>query len=175
MSRKPDKVENRLVTANNEVRGMDKVTGYFDVNLKVVPMPDEILVLLVYYEEDPVRRMERILLDEGMSTRHVRNCAEAMAALREPLAPALVFTDTVLADGTWADVLKAASAAPVSIPLIVVSRVIDIPLYLDVLESGAYDFIVPPFARADMAHIVSGALLKVPCAASARPNGTGSH
>jgi DNA-binding NtrC family response regulator len=154
---------------------MDNVNGYFAVNLKVVPMPDELWVLLVSYEEDPVRGMERILLDQGMITRHVGNCAEARAALREPVAPALVFTDTVLADGTWADVLKAASTAPTTAPVIVVSRLADIELYLDVLERGAYDFVVPPLSSADLAHIVGGALLKGRSATSARPNGTGSH
>jgi DNA-binding NtrC family response regulator len=138
------------------------------VNFTVSPTPGELRVLLVYDKEDPVRNVEQSLLDQGMSTLHVRNCAEARAALREPAAPAVLFTDTVLADGTWADVLKAASAVPGSIPVIVVSRVIDIPLYLDVLESGAYDFIVPPLASADLAHIVGGALLKEPNRTSAR-------
>ena len=141
------------MTDSKQVRGVDNVTGNFDVNLKAVPMPGELWVLLVYHEEDPVRTVEQSLLDQGMSTLRVRNCAEPRAALRELAAPAVLFTDTVLADGTWANVLKGASAVPASIPVIVVSRVIDIPLYLDVLESGAYDFIVPPLAsghRLDM-------------------------
>jgi DNA-binding NtrC family response regulator len=154
---------------------MDNETGYFDVNLKVVPMPDELWVLLVYYEEDPVRGMERILLDQGMSTRRVCNCSEAKAVLRESAPPVLALTDTSLPDATWADVLEAASTAPTTAPVIVVSRIVDIELYLDVLKSGAYDFVVPPLDPADLAHIVRGALLKGRSATSARPNGTGSH
>jgi DNA-binding NtrC family response regulator len=154
---------------------MDNVNGYFAVNLKVVPMPDELWVLLVYYEEDPVRGMERILLDQEISTRRVCNCSEAKAVLRGSAAPVLILTDTSLPDGTWADVLEAASTAPTTAPVIVVSRLADIELYLDVLESGAYDFVVPPLSSADLAHIVGGALLKGRSATSARPNGTGSH
>jgi DNA-binding NtrC family response regulator len=167
------KLRNEFVTDRQAGERHGHVTGYFDINLKVVPTPAELWVLLVYHVEDPVRNVEQSLLDQGMRTLRVRNCAEARAALREPPPPAVLFTDAVLADGTWADVLKAASAVPRNIPVIVVSRVIDIPLYLDVLESGAYDFIVPPLASAELAHIVHGALLKVPNRTSAHPNKAG--
>jgi DNA-binding NtrC family response regulator len=99
----------------------------------------------------------------------VRNCAEARTALRGRAAPVLVFTDTLLADGTWADVLKVACAAPITTPVIVVSRFVDIRLYFDVLENSAHDFAVPPFAPADLTYIVRGTVLKVRSATSARP------
>src|SRR5262249_27009047 len=132
----------------------------FDVNAKVIPVPEGLWVLLVYHEEDPVRGLERILLDQGMSTRRVRNCSEASAVLRGSAPPVLVLTDTSLADGTWADALEAASTAPTTVPVIVVSRLVDIQLYVDVLESGAYDFVVPPLNSAELVHIVRGAILK---------------
>ena len=90
-----------------------------------------------------------------MRTRHSRNCSEAGAALCEPEPPGLVLTGTSLPDGTWIDVLKAASAAPVCVPVIVISSLLDIRLYLDVLESGAHDFIVPPINSGDMKHIIA--------------------
>jgi DNA-binding NtrC family response regulator len=136
------------------------MNGYCDVNRNVALMADEWWALLVYAEEEPVPGLQRILLDQGMRTRHVRNCSQTRAALREPAPPALVLTDTSLPDGTWEDVLKAASAAPTSAPVIVVSRLVDIKLYLDVLESGAYDFVVLPLTSADLAHIVRGAMLE---------------
>ena len=60
------------------------------------------------------------------------------------------------------DVVKAAKAAPGSTPVIVVSRVVDIPLYLDVLESGAYDFIVPPLTSAELAPMIRAEILREP-------------
>jgi FixJ family two-component response regulator len=42
----------------------------------------------------------------------------------------------------------------------VVARLVDMKLYLDVLESGAYDFVVPPLTSAGLAHVVRGAMLK---------------
>jgi FixJ family two-component response regulator len=52
-------------------------------------------------------------------------------------------------------------------PVVVVSRLVDLDLYLDVLESGASDFIVPPFQASDVAYVVSGALLDGPRGAAA--------
>lgn len=132
-----------------------------------------IWALLVYDAEEPVRAAERILLDHGMVARRVRSCSAAHALLQESILPAVVLTDTSLPDGGWADVLKAACAARPSPPVIVVSRLVDIRLYLDALESGAYDFVVPPLTQADWAHIISGALLKIrPAALRNRSEGT---
>ena len=119
-----------------------------------------IWALLVYDAEEPVRAAERILLDHGMAARRVRSCSAAHALLQESILPAVVLTDTCLPDGSWAGVLKAASAAWPSLPVIVVSRLVDIRLYLDALESGAYDFVVPPLTQSDWAHIITRAILK---------------
>jgi len=129
-------------------------------NRSPIRLADKLWVLLVYDEEEPVRAVEQILLDQAMSTRRVRNCYEAMAVLRDSDPPALVVTDASLPDGDWADVLKATCTCTSFPPLIVVSRLADVRLYLDVMESGAYDFVVPPLASADVAYVVSGALLK---------------
>lgn len=72
-------------------------------------------------------------------------------------APGLIFTDTDLSDGTWSDILRLADMRDV--PVIVVSRFVDLPLYLEVLESGAADYIVPPFRDADVLYVLEGALL----------------
>ncbi len=66
-----------------------------------------------------------------------------------------MLTDTSFSDGTWLDVLVAAKAAPSRIPLIVVSRLDDIRLYLDVLEKGAHDFVAPPITAGELDYIVT--------------------
>jgi DNA-binding NtrC family response regulator len=123
---------------------------------------DRLWVLFVSDAEEPLRAVERILLDRRMSTRRVRNCSEAIAVLQDSNPPALVMTDTCLPDGGWADVLEATCDCPQCPPLIVVSRLSDIGLYLDVMESGAYDFLVPPLtwftwlaAHSGKAHITA--------------------
>lgn len=48
-------------------------------------------------------------------------------------------------------------ASPSPAEVILVSRVIDDHLYITALESGAVDFVVPPFRESDVAHIVTNA------------------
>lgn len=139
-----------------------RMTGVRSTNWNLRPtlLAARLWALLVYDEEEPLRAVEQTLLDQRMSTLRVRNCSGAMAELRDSDPPALVLTDTSLPDGGWADVLQATFTCPSYTPLIVVSGLVDIRLYLDVLESGAYDFVVAPLAPADLAYIVRGALLK---------------
>ena len=89
--------------------------------------------------------LERIFLSHGIRLRRSRNCFEARAVLREPGSPSVVMTDVALPDGDWTDVLRAASIAPARTSVIVVSRLLDIRLNLDVLDGGAHDFMVVPF------------------------------
>jgi DNA-binding NtrC family response regulator len=121
-------------------------------------MRARIRALLVHYEEMPMTELKFVLDRLGIETWGARTCAEAEAALSGAEPPRLIFTDTVLTDGTWANVTALAGKGRLALSVIVVSRQVDIPLYLDVLESGASDFIVPPFRDADVAQVVKGAL-----------------
>jgi DNA-binding NtrC family response regulator len=122
-------------------------------------MRTQFRALLVHGEESPAPGLQPFLEGEGIETSWVHSCAKAEAALACVERPALIFTDTVLTDGTWADVETLAEGVRPAVPVIVVSRFVDLPLYLDVLERGAADFIVPPFREADVACVVKGALL----------------
>ena len=121
-------------------------------------MVNDLWALLVHDRDEPVQTLERILTEMGIETWHVRSCGEARAAFQGESIPNLVLTDTSLPDGSWLDVLKAAASAPVRPPVLVVSRLVDMRLYLDVLESGAHDFVVPTLTRAEVAHIIGGAI-----------------
>jgi FixJ family two-component response regulator len=67
-------------------------------------------------------------------------------------------TDTTLADGTWVDVLRLANRSGRAVPIVVVSRLVDIEFYIKTLESGAADFIVPPISSCDLIHVVKAAI-----------------
>lgn len=125
-------------------------------------MEDDLSVLLVHDQEEIFQALEQTLFDQGIRTQHAHTCSEVSAALRGPRSPRLVLTDTTLADGTWADVLDLASREREAVPVIVVSRVVDIDLYLETLESGASDFIVPPLSPADLGHVVKAAMGRGP-------------
>jgi len=51
-----------------------------------------------------------------------------------------------------------AASAPAAVNVIVVSEVVDIALYLEVIQRGAFDFIVPPMSSPDFAHVVWSAV-----------------
>ena len=108
--------------------------------------------LLVSEGGEPFEKLELALDSQGTKTSWARNCAELQVLLEQPDPPQMIFTDTTLPDGTWVDVLCLAGRHLV--PVLVVSRVVDLELYVDSLERGAVDFIVPPFVGADLAHIV---------------------
>jgi DNA-binding NtrC family response regulator len=124
-------------------------------------MNDELSVLLVDDGGVQFRTLEQTLHNVGIRTRRAHTCSEARAALREPQSSRLILTATALADGTWADVLNLANMHGTAIPVIVVSRLVDVDLYLKTLESGASDFIVPPFSPPDLAYVVNTAIAKI--------------
>jgi DNA-binding NtrC family response regulator len=118
-----------------------------------------IQALLVHSDERPLEDLRPLLEAQGMGVSRARSCVEAAAALAGLEPPLLIFTDTILRDGTWSDVEALAESLHPATPVIVVSRFVDLPLYLDVLERGAADFLVPPFREVDVTHVVRGALL----------------
>lgn len=117
-------------------------------------MNEEICAMLVHDQENPVGGLKPLLEHQGVRTLRVRNCEQAQIGLETGVPPHLVFTDTDLPDGKWADVLTLARRLTPATQVIVVSRFVDTELYIEVLESQAFDFIVPPFTDSDLAHVV---------------------
>jgi FixJ family two-component response regulator len=70
----------------------------------------------------------------------------------------LVLAAARLPDGSWEDLVLMAAKAPAPINVIVVSEVVDIAFYLEALQVGAFDFIVPPMSFADFAYVVGSAV-----------------
>ena len=75
--------------------------------------------------------------------------------------PELILSDLSVSEGTWEDVVRIGQSAPVSVNVIVVSRLADIRLYAETLEKGAFDFITPPFEPRDVAHVLRSAAVNV--------------
>ena len=119
-------------------------------------MNQEISVLLVQSQRSPNVALKLALHDAGIQTRHVRSCAEARQFLAQSPRSHVIFADSTLPDGTWADIVSLADECPRPLNVVVVSPELDVDLYVKVLEGGAFDFIVPPFAGADLLHIVNG-------------------
>lgn len=139
-------------------------------------MQTRVRALLVHNQQRPVGELKPLLESQGIETLRTGSCAETEAALASIEPPVLIFTDTVLPDGTWADIQSVAEH--LGAPIIVVSRFVDLSFYLEVLERGASDYMVPPFREADVAYVVRGALLdrrRVPSAPPRVTTGTESE
>jgi len=142
-------------------RGSSSPLSSYDLDPLTEDLPTGSLPLIVYDRKDSVRGVERTLLSLGMIARRCRSCSEVRDALCGPALPPFVMTSTSLPDVSWEDVLTVAGTVGVNIPVIVISRVANARLYLDVLEKGAHDFIVPPISSSELAYIIRAALGKI--------------
>ena len=120
-------------------------------------MQDGIHALLVYGQKSPLQALKGILERQGIHVSRAQDCSEARLALGRSERPVLVFTDLDVPDGTWREIVEMASQAWPQLPVIVVSRQLELDVYQKVIDSGALDFVVPPFRAADVAHIVRSA------------------
>jgi DNA-binding NtrC family response regulator len=69
----------------------------------------------------------------------------------------LAFCEDRLPDGDYTDFLSVVRSSGWPIPVVVCSRQPNLSLYLDAMVMGAYDFMVPPYEKADVAWIAEGA------------------
>ena len=121
-------------------------------------MRERITALLVHDRPEPMGSLRRALESQYIETQSVRTCHEASQALWGCQPPHLALADTRLPDGSWEVVLNLAARAPAHVNVIVVSEVVDMALYLEVIQRGAFDFIVPPVSLPDFAHVVWSAV-----------------
>ena len=117
-------------------------------------MKEAASALFVHHESEPFGALEKALEGQFVKVCHASSYREASRLLQDSNPRQLVFMDTTLPDGTWADVAGLATKAPVRVSVIVVARWVDMRLYVEVIENGAFDFIAPPFVPLDLAHVV---------------------
>ena len=119
-------------------------------------MWDRLFALLIHDSSHPLESLKSVLRDLMVDTYSVRTCEEASSLLNQT-HPHIIFTDTALPDGSWADILSLAAKADVPVNVIVVGNATNTRLYVSALERGAFDFVAPPFEREDLARVVGSA------------------
>jgi DNA-binding NtrC family response regulator len=117
-------------------------------------MSEKITVLLVHDNSETLISLRSALERQGVRVTQAESHAQAKRMLGDLDPAPLVFTDTQLPDGTWADILLAAEKAALPVNVIVVARVVDTRFYVEAIESGAFDFVTPPFHATDLAHVL---------------------
>lgn len=117
-------------------------------------MKENIKALLVQARPD-ARDALRLALEEMLiETCTADRCFEAALILCSQYPPHLVFTDIRLPDGDWSDVVNLAANASAPVNVIVVAAHVDVALYIETMEGGAFDFIVTPPSAPELLHIV---------------------
>lgn len=119
-------------------------------------MAQQIKALLVSSSANDLMALKHIL-QQLVKVTEAGSCAEARRYLSAPDPPHLVFTDTALADGTWLEVLKLAREAAKPVNVIVIARQAEVGLYIEAMETGAFDFITFNSSVPDLAHVVRNA------------------
>ena len=117
-------------------------------------MVEMVSALLVHERKDVIELLKPILESQCIVTRDAGTCGEALLSLWGKQPPHLVFSDVQLADGNWRDVISLADKCPLPINVIVVSPQLDMNLYIEAMERGAFDFLSPPLEAPDVTHVV---------------------
>jgi len=124
-------------------------------------MREEISAVLLHQPAESQRLLKQALEGRSIKVNWLQNYREALPLLRGADPPHLVFTEALLPDGNWTDVVKLALEALKPVKVIVVSRLIDIRLYVETMTGGSFDFIVPPATSDELSHVLAGAVESV--------------
>jgi DNA-binding NtrC family response regulator len=135
-------------------------------------MTEKIKALLVHHNSETLAILKGALERQGMHVIEAQSRAQAKRMLGGLNPAPLVFTDTQMPDGTWADILAVADKAAEPVNVIVVARVVDTRFYVEAIETGAFDFLAPPFNATDLAYVVRTALDNAVARRAARPRPT---
>jgi two-component system OmpR family response regulator len=113
--------------------------------------------ILVVEDEDSIASfVVKGLTSEGHSVERVATAADAIGlALTYDFD--LILLDLILPDGNGLDVLKRVRAERPEVPVIVVSALGEVDNKVDLLDAGADDYLVKPFAFAELAARVRAA------------------
>ena len=133
-------------------------------------MTEKITALIVHDKSETMATLKGALECQGMRIIHAQSRAQASRLLGGLNPAPLVFTDTQLPDGTWADILGVAEKAAQPVNVIVVARVVNTRFYVEAIETGAFDFLAPPFNATDLAYVVRSALDNVTTRRLTRPH-----
>jgi DNA-binding NtrC family response regulator len=128
-------------------------------------MPRRLRVLVVSSEPENGRALGTLLAAGGLDAIVTATLADARDLLSHKTIR-LIFCDAQLADGSFRELL--ALAEPQQIPVIVASRLVDTPHYLEAMQLGAFDFVAMPFRRGEVEQIVASAVRQL----AARPKPT---
>lgn len=121
-------------------------------------LKEQVTAILLHKGGPTTDILKMALESQSIQVRSMATVHEALPLLQAANPPYLVFTEAALPDGTWVDIVRQARTARKSVKVIVVSRVVNVGLYVEAMKGGAFDFIVPPLSANELAHVVNCAV-----------------
>ena len=107
-------------------------------------MSRQVSALVVNEDVNLLQDLVAILECQEVATQCARSARKRKRRCRSKGSPdIIIFAGTSFADGTWRDVLNLAHKASPRIGVIVTTRLADVHFYLDAMEEGAADYVVP--------------------------------
>jgi CheY-like chemotaxis protein len=135
--------------------------GYWPLGSAPRPVSEDISILLLYELGASLDALKSALEAQSTNVCSMRSLQEALPLLTAPNPPHLIFTQPMLPDGIWADVVSLAIKAAKPVNVIVVARPANADLNLQVITGGAFDFIVAPLTGHQLSHVVRCAIESV--------------
>jgi DNA-binding NtrC family response regulator len=117
-------------------------------------MTQQVSALIVHAQSESIAILRPMLRGLGIRIREANTCHDAIRILHGAHPPQLVLTELVLPDGDWKTVVSASRKARLPVASVVVGRVVNTKLYVEIIEFGGFDFIIPPFVPAEIAYVV---------------------
>jgi len=121
-------------------------------------MKSKYTALLVSTKSEPFETVKIVLEGLSVAPFQARNRQEVELGLRRIPPPHLVVTVPEFADGHWWDVLELGACCSEKVNVIVVSPVVDVELYMEVMSRGGFDFMADGFTVPELVHVLRGAL-----------------
>ena len=121
-------------------------------------MTERISALIISGQSQPAAGLKALLESHSVEAHTACSCGEALLRLWGDDPPHLVFTDLRLKDGTWQDVLSVTKKSLATTHVIVVSAQVDVNLYIQSIERGAFDFVVPPLSASEIEFVLRSAV-----------------
>ncbi|MFB3923242.1 MAG: two-component system response regulator [Terriglobia bacterium] len=119
-----------------------------------------VFALCAYERAHPLEALKAALRAHSIEMCSAKTCEEVERLLSQT-QPELIFTDTILPDGSWADIVRLAENSPAPANVVVVGACADTKLYISAMEHGAFDFILPPFEEKPLTHVLQVAVENV--------------
>ena len=114
-------------------------------------------IILVSGDDMLLAELSRVLDPCPLEIRTLKSCLDAANEIGRCSTASVIFADIQLPDGGWKHVLQLAREASARAEVILVARFVDVRVYLDALEAGAFDFVVPPFHTVELGYIIVNA------------------